>query len=83
MTCLRYKFKIPNKSKQSFKVKLEKYAEHVLDDYVNPNSKYMKYYVDSICSDNSNNEFYEDFKEKLKIGYISKDNRELKMFTLK
>ena len=79
LTCFRYKFKIPIKSKQLFKINLEKYSEHILDDYVNPNSKYMKYYVNDICS----TPFDNDFEEKLKIGYLSKDNNELKMLTLK
>jgi hypothetical protein len=75
LTCFLYKFKIPNKSKQIFKVKLEKYAEHMSSDYVNPNSIFMKYYI--------NNSFSNDFEEKLKIGYLSKDNKELKLLTFK
>jgi hypothetical protein len=78
LTCFRYKFKIPNKSKQLFKVKLEKYAEHLLDDYVNPNSNYMKYYVSSF-----GNDFTETQYNKLEIGYLSKDNRKLKLLTFR
>ena len=44
----------------------------------------MKYYVDEICTTSFGNEFEEKKnKGKSKIGYLSKDNKELKLITLK
>ena len=84
LTCFLYKFKILNKGKQLFKIRLKKYADYILYEYVNPNSIYMKYYVDEICTTSFGNEFEEKKnKGKSKIGYLSKNNKELKLITLK
>ena len=69
LTCFRYRFEVPNPSKQMFKSNLTKYTNNkeVIDQYLNPGSPYIIDYNNNIAD--------VDQVKKLRIGYINSDNK--------
>lgn len=53
------------------KIDILKYADLILDDYVNPKSEYMRYWVSNYGE-----------TDQFQIGYID-ENKKLKLFRIK